>query len=256
MVRRLISCAISLILGLLSYILLSSIGRQHSAILVPLDKVIVEYLRWYSSGRLLDDVGASVFRVCSGFLIGVTTAIIVASLFTLNRRVYFLINPLLEFFRVISPLAWIPFAILLFGIGDRPAIFLVSIAAFFPTFTATHSAIQNISKSHIEVSLQFRASFLQQLKYLYYPSCMPEVFAGMRSSLGIAWYVVIAAEMLGAQNGLGYEIQMSSLSLQMERVIASIGVIGLIGLILGMFMQSVEARVTRWKDKEYESYAG
>jgi len=246
---KIFSCCASLLFALAAYVTISHLGGYSSNILVPLGTVLSGYGKWYSSGRLLEDVLSSLFRVLTGFTIGIVLAVAVASFLALRPRLFLLVNPILEFFRVVSPLAWIPFAILFFKIGNKPAIFLVTIAAFFPTYTATLSAIRNTSKSHIEVSLQFNASKWQQLLYLYFPSCLPEVFSGMRSSLGIAWYVLIAAEMLGAQSGLGYQIQMSSLSLQMEKVIASIGLIGLIGLIFGMTMQSVETYITRWKDK-------
>ncbi len=200
---------------------------------------------WYASGDLLKDVLSSALRVTVGATIGIVAGALFGGLGGLYPKYYNYIEPIVEFTRVISPLAWIPFAILLFGIGDRPAIVLVAIASFFPTFTATSDAFRSIPVKYLEVARLFQLPKFKAVKIIYFPYCLPQMITGMKVSIGIAWYVLVAAEMLGAQSGLGYVIQTSKLTLQIERIICAILVIGVMGIcirISASFLERVSVR--------------
>lgn len=152
---------------------------------------------------------------------------------------------MLDFLRVISPLAWIPIVILLFGIGDRPAIALVSLASYFSVSSGALAALRNVSASSVEVARLFEASPLQMLRYVYLPQVFPAIISAIRVSFGISWYVLVAAEMMGAQSGLGYAVQLNKLSLQTNCVMAAILVIGCIGTVMGLGLDEIEILIKR-----------
>jgi NitT/TauT family transport system permease protein len=143
-----------------------------------------------------------------------------------------LINPLVQFLKPISPLAWIPLAMLWFGIGDKPAIFLIFLSSFFPLVVSTTVAVGNINPTYFQVAANFNFSRWEIITKLIVPAIVPEVVTALRLSVTIAWLVVVAAEMIAVKSGLGYLILDSRNALRMDYVMDGMIVIGLIGLLL------------------------
>jgi NitT/TauT family transport system permease protein len=184
------------------------------------------------NGMLLCHTVASLYRVTAGFYLAVIFGIPIGIL--LGRFQFFqaLINPLVQFLKPISPLAWIPMAMLWFGIGDKPAIFLIFLSSFFPLVVSTTIAVMNINPIYFQVAANFNFTRWEIITKLIVPAIVPEVVTALRLSVTIAWLVVVAAEMIAVKSGLGYLILDSRNALRMDYVMDGMIVIGLIGLLL------------------------
>ncbi|HVX52642.1 MAG TPA: ABC transporter permease [Chitinophagaceae bacterium] len=192
--------------------------------------VVKSFKEELSAGRLLNDVVASLWRVVVGFVISAVSGI-PAGLWLgqhLYARKAFL--PLLNFFRFLSPLAWIPFAILWFHIGDKPAIFLIFMATFFPVALATMSAVATIPVIYFKVARDYGFKGSELLTKVTFPAVLPQVITALRVSYGISWVVIVAAEMVGCQDGLGYGIWEARNGLRLDSAVCYMIIIGLLGM--------------------------
>src|ERR1019366_7972811 len=157
-------------------------------------------------GLLLKYITASLFRVTWGFVLAAVLAIPLGLFIGWHRRAEMAFNPLIQIFRPISPLAWIPIAILWFGVGDMSAIFLIYLASFLPLAVSAMNAVRNILPVHVNAGRNFGLSQSQLVLKVLYPAVMPQLIIALRISLGIAWLVVVAAEMIAVNSGLGFLI--------------------------------------------------
>jgi NitT/TauT family transport system permease protein len=190
----------------------------------------------FESGSLLNDIVASLWRVAVGFVISAVLGI-PAGLWLgqhLTGRQAFL--PMLNFFRFLSPLAWIPFAILWFHIGDKPAIFLIFMATFFPLALATMSAVATIPAIYFRVAKDYNYKGAELLTKVTFPAVLPQIITALRVSYGIAWVVIVAAEMVGCQDGLGYGIWEARNGLRLDSAACYMIVIGLLGMGIDRFL--------------------
>ncbi len=195
----------------------------------------------FLDGSLFKHTVASLFRVTAGFylatLLGIPLGIIlgriqIASLF---------LNPIISFLRPISPLAWIPLAMLWFGIGDQPAVFLIFLSSVFPITVATTIAVRSINPTYFHVATNFNFSRYEVISKIIIPAITPSVVTALRLTMTIAWLVVVAAEMIAVQSGLGYLILDSRNGLRMDYVMDGMIVIGIIGLLLDVIMHRLAA---------------
>jgi len=191
----------------------------------------------FINGTLLRHTVASLFRVTAGFYLAILLGIPLGILLGRLQFARWLINPIIQFLRPISPLAWIPLAMLWFGIGDKPAIFLIFLASFFPLVVSTTIAVYNINPTFLQVAANFNFSRLETLTKVIFPAIMPEVITALRLTVTIAWLVVVAAEMIAVQSGLGYLILDARNALRMDYVMDSMIIIGIIGLFLDGLMR-------------------
>ena len=207
-------------------------GAFHqSAFPSPLEvfRTFVDELR---SGRLVTDLTTSLYRVTCGFTLAVVAGLPVGLWLgqKLAPRMAFL--PLINFFRNLSPLAWIPFAILWFGVGDAAAIFLIFMAAFFAIVLATMAAVAGIPAVYFRVARAYGITGVERLTRVTLPAIMPEVITMLRVTAGLAWLVVVAAEMIAGRDGLGFAIMDSRNGLRTDLLVVEMIVIGSIGVIL------------------------
>jgi NitT/TauT family transport system permease protein len=158
-------------------------------------------------------------------------------------------SPLIEVFRTISPISWIPLAILWFGIGDIPAVFIIFISSFFPILIATIHAGKNIDPVLLRVAANFGAQGPKLFRHVIFPASFPYIVVGLRISLGISWLVVVAAEMVGLRSGLGYLIMDARNFLRTDFVIAGMVTIGIVGYTLDRVMRSLETRFEKHKTR-------
>jgi len=184
------------------------------------------------SGRLLDDLIASLFRVSCGFLLAVILGLPTGLWMGHHFRSRVALLPAINFFRSLSPLAWIPFAILWFGIGDLPAIFLIFMACFFPIVVATVSAVAAIPSIYFRVARDYSFSGAELLMKVTLPAIAPQVITSLRVTAGLAWLVVVAAEMIAGRDGLGFAIWDARNGLRMDLLVVGMIVIGVIGVII------------------------
>ena len=199
------------------------------------------------TGRLLADLVASLFRVTTGFILAVLLGIPVGLWLGHHARSRLAFLPAVNFFRSLSPLAWIPFAILWFGIGDLPAIFLIFMACFFPIVIATVAAVSSIPSVYFRVARDYRFSGLELLTNVILPAIAPQVITSLRVTAGLAWLVVVAAEMIAGRDGLGFAIWDARNGLRMDLLVAGMIVIGVIGMVIDrVLMRLTKIQSIRW----------
>jgi NitT/TauT family transport system permease protein len=199
-------------------------------------------------GLLLKYIVASLFRVTWGFAAAAILAIPLGLAIGSYRRAEMALNPLIQIFRPISPLAWIPISILWFGVGDTAAIFLIFLASFLPLTVTAMNAVAGIAPVHVRAGRNFGLGQAQLVYRVLYPAVAPQLIIGLRITFGIAWLVVVAAEMIAVNSGLGFLIvDARNAGNRYDLVVAGMVMIGLIGLLLDIGMRSMEKiKSLRW----------
>lgn len=192
------------------------------------------------SGQLFESAVASLYRVTWGFYLAVAVSVPLGLVMGRIRWVSDIVNPVIQFLRPISPLAWIPIALMWFGIGDKPAVFLIFLSAFFPMVVFTVSGVAGIRETYLRVADNFGLRGLDLYMKVILPAAMPEIVVGLRITLGTAWLVIVAAEMIAVKSGLGYLIIDARNSLRMDKVVAGMLIIGVIGLVLDHLIRLLE----------------
>jgi NitT/TauT family transport system permease protein len=199
---------------------------------------IVELVR---KGLLLKYVVASLFRVTWGFSLAVVVGIPTGLFLGWFRPAYQALNPLIQVLRPISPIAWIPLAILWFGVSDAAPIFLIFLASVFPITVSATAAVQNLQPVYLRAARNFGLGRVQLFRRVILPASLPQILTGVRIALGVAWLVVVAAEMIAVNSGLGYLIiDARNAGKRYDLVVAGMVVIGLIGLVLDLIVRRIE----------------
>lgn len=191
-------------------------------------------------GTLFRYAVASVYRVAVGFTIAAGIGIPLGLWAGWYSRGYQALNPLVQAMRPISPIAWIPVAVLWFGVKDSAAIFLIALSSFFPIVTGTMTAVQTIPLVYVRSAKNFGLGGFDLFRFVVLPACMPQIVTSLRMALGIAWLVIVAAEMIAVDSGLGYLIMDARNSNYYDRVVGSMITIGLIGIGLDLLMRRLE----------------
>ncbi|WP_235580415.1 ABC transporter permease [Rhizobacter sp. Root404] len=200
-------------------------------------------------GTLWEHIGASLFRVGTGFGLAVLVAVPLGLWMGWVGGAYRTFNPIFQMLRPISPIAWIPLAILWFGVGDVSPIFLIFIASVFPMIVQTTSGVHTIERRYLRAAANFGVSRAVLFRRVVIPAVLPEIIVGMRIGIGVAWLVVVAAEMIALRSGLGYLIMDSrNAGNRYDLVIAGMIIIGAIGLLLDGATRLLERlRTVRWR---------
>ncbi len=201
------------------------------------------------NGTLWQHIGASLMRVGIGFGLAVCVAIPLGLWMGWVRGAYQTLNPIFQILRPISPIAWIPIAILWFGVGDASPVYLIFISSVFPMVVQTTVGVHTIEKRYLRAAENFGVSRRTLFTRVVIPAVLPQIVVGMRIGLGVAWLVVVAAEMIALHSGLGYMIMDSrNAGNRYDLVIAGMIIIGLIGLSLDGLMRLLEGiRWVRWR---------
>jgi NitT/TauT family transport system permease protein len=212
---------------------------------LSVEKGLAELLRKHV---LWADIGDSLRRVAIGFGTAVVVGIPLGLTLGWYPAANQVLNPVLQILRPISPIAWIPVAIIFFGIGDRAAIFLVFLGAFFPIVVACVSGVSNVPSIFRRAGRNFGLSPAQILARVVFPAALPQILIGLRIALGIAWLVVVAGEMIAVDSGLGYlVIDSRNSGKRYDLVVAAMLLIGVIGLALDIGFRRLETiRSVRW----------
>ena len=194
-----------------------------------------------TQGLLLKYIVASLFRVTWGFSLAVLLGVPLGLLLGWFAPVFAALNPFIQILRPISPIAWIPVAILWFGIKDTAPVFLIFLASVFPIAVSATAAVQNMQPVYLRAAQNFGLSKWQLFRRVIFPSCLPQIITGLRIALGIAWLVVVAAEMIAVNSGLGYLIiDARNAGKRYDLVVAGMVMIGLIGLVLDLIVRRLE----------------
>ena len=226
-----------------------AVVATHSVIFPTPGAVVTGTLELLRDGSLWRDIGASLGRVAIGFGLAVVIAIPLGLWMGWVRGAYMTLNPLFQMLRPISPIAWIPIAILWFGVGDASPVYLIFISSVFPMIVQTVSGVHTIEKRYLRAAENFGVSRRTLFTRVVIPAVLPQILVGMRIGLGVAWLVVVAAEMIALHSGLGYMIMDSrNAGNRYDLVIAGMIIIGLIGLSLDGIMRMLEGiRWVRWR---------
>ncbi|MEI6825072.1 MAG: ABC transporter permease [Desulfuromonadales bacterium] len=208
--------------------------------------IVIKWLEWLRSGELLVDVLGSLGRVTGGFLLGAGLALPLGLFMGSSPRTYEYFNPIIQVLRPIPPIAWIPMSILWFGLGNPPAIFLISLGAFFPVLMNTISGVQNVDSIYLRAARNLGAGRSAMFRRVILPAATPYILTGIRIGIGTAFIVVIVSEMIAVNNGLGYRILEAREFMWSDKIIAGMVTIGLLGLAIDQMMNALNTYLLRW----------
>jgi NitT/TauT family transport system permease protein len=214
--------------------------------LTPYDPAASSWLHWAVSGELITDSLSSLYRVVVGFLIGGGLALPLGLAMGMSTRVYDWFNVLVQMVRPIPPIAYIPLSMLWFGLGNPPAIFLIALGAFFPVLMNTIAGVRQVDGIYIRAARNLGASGYTMFTRVILPAAVPYILSGVRIGIGTAFIVVIVAEMVAVNNGLGFRILEAREYFWSDKIIAGMISIGLIGLAIDVAMNKLNNHLLRW----------
>ena len=203
-------------------------------------------LAWFFSGELVVDSIGSIYRVVVGFLIGAGLALPLGLAMGASQRVYAWFNPLAQLLRPIPPIAYIPLAMIWFGLGNPPALFLISLGAFFPVLINTIAGVRQVDGIYLRAARNLGASGATLFRRVILPAAVPYILSGVRIGIGSAFICVIVAEMIAVNNGLGFRIQEAREFFWTDKIIAGMISIGLWGLAIDAGMNRLNNHLLRW----------
>ena len=238
-------------LGLFSEVLLPSptaVAIKWWSYLLPMQpqEAGQSYLAWLFSGELLHDAYSSLYRVVAGFIIGAGLALPLGLLMGASPRIYDLFNPLMQILRPIPPIAYIPLAILWFGLGNPPSFFLIAIGAFFPVLMNTIAGVRQVDGIYLRAARNLGVSQWTMFTRVILPAATPYILAGVRIGIGTAFIVVIVSEMIAVNDGLGFRILEAREFMWSDKIIAGMITIGLLGLFIDTAVSRLNNHLLRW----------
>lgn len=221
-------------------------ASRYSSELFPAPLNVLEAIReLVEQGRLWKDISISLLRLTIAYTAAVSCAIPIGLFLGRCNPCLRSIDPLVQLLRPISPIAWFPLAVLWFGIGNTPAIFIIFIAAFFPVLLATTSAVRSIPAVYYKVSSNFGAKPALVFVGIIIPAAFPGIMTGLHIALGTAWIHLVAGEMLGADSGIGYLIIDARNFLRTDLIMAGMLLVGVLGLMLNRLITAGEQFINR-----------
>ena len=212
----------------------------------PPSSVAVDIFAMIKSGALLTTLAATFQRIIIGFLIAAVVSIAIGTLMARVRLIEDVVDPVVELIRPVSPLAIFPLAILWFGIGDASKVFLIALSCSFPIILNTYAGVRSIDVSYIRAARSLGATPAEVITKVVVPGSLPHVFTGIRIAWGIALIVIIASEMIGATEGLGYMVLQAQQTFRVERVFAGIVIIGVIGFATDQGLRALRRKLLPW----------
>jgi NitT/TauT family transport system permease protein len=210
----------------------------------PLD-VLAAIKELSDNGVLWGHIGVSLARFGIAYLLAVAVAIPLGLFFGRFSRCHAAVDPLVQLLRPISPIAWFPLAVLWFGIGNAPAVFIIFLAAFYPVLLTTISAVRGVPPVYLKVASNFGAGSRMTFVRVIVPAAFPGIMVGLHIAVGTAWIHLVAGEMLGAQSGLGFMIVDARNFLRTDQIMAGMLLVGIIGLVIYRSMKQVERIIGR-----------
>ncbi len=223
------------------------LGLVDRGLLPPCSRVLLAGVTLARSGELGRHVVASLWRVGLGYGLAVLVAVPLGLAMGLLPPLEQYMRPLLQVLRPIAPPAWVPIAILWFGIGDAPAVFIIALGTGLVLTVGVAAAGRNLDRRLVEAAFTLGASPVQAIGLVVVPSLAPALFAQLRTGLMLAWMCVVAAEMVAVRSGLGYMLIEARSLFQTERVLLGMLVIGALGLMFDQALRALERHVLRWR---------
>lgn len=218
-----------------------------SVLLPPPTVVLAKLQGHWNKNYLQIHIRSSVSRLFIAFLLAVASGVPIGFLIANFRRFSDYIDPLLNLIRVVPPPAWLPFAILWFGIGDPPAIYIIWLGTFFPIVLNTLRGIKNTQKIHIESVLNLGGNRMDVYKRVMLPSAFPTIFTGVRIGFGIGWVCLVTAELVAVDAGLGWMIEDARNLLDTPTVLGGMVAICVLGITFDTALRKTEEAIVRWQ---------
>lgn len=203
----------------------------------------------YQGRSLFGQIGASLSRTLSGFAIGGTLGVAVGLAAGYSRSLAAMISPVMSFIRPIPPIAFIPMVVLYFGLGETGKIVLITVTAFNYAVVNAQAGAAGTPMAYRRAAATLGLSKWQEFWKVIFPAALPSIFTGLRVALALSWAVVVAAELVGAQTGLGFMINNAALLFDIPTVFIGIALIGLIGLTLNTVIEMAEGRIVHWRGR-------
>lgn len=200
------------------------------------------------TGVLVRHVGATLYRVIVGFAIGSIFATVLGAITGYSRNLYNYLDPLLQALRNIPSLAWVPLFILWMGIQETSKVSLIAVGVFFPVYLNLMSGVQGVDRKLIEVGKVYRLSSLQLIRRIFLPATLPAYVVGLRNGLGLGWMFVVAAELMGASQGLGFLLVDGQTTGRPNLILASLLLFAIVGKSTDMILAAVGNHFLYWQD--------
>ncbi|PLR87108.1 MULTISPECIES: ABC transporter permease [Bacillus] len=217
--------------------------------LLPAPTIILDtIITMGQDGTLWGHLGITLYRLFSGFLIGVALAVLIGSIVGYLKKAESLLDPLIQAFRSIPSLAWVPLFILWMGIGEPSKVVLIAVGVFFPVYLNIVSGIQNVDRKLIEVGKIYNFNSYQLIRRIILPASLPSFLVGIRSGLGLGWMFVVAAELMGASEGIGYLLVYGQNTYSPQLIISSIVLFAILGKLTDSILKSIETKTLHWQD--------
>lgn len=203
----------------------------------------------YKGNTLLGHLGASFFRLFTAFFIAILTAVPLGLLSGYNEKVRAAFDPIIEFYRPLPPLAYYTLLVLWLGIENGSKITLLFLACFAPIYIACVAAVTKVPKNYINAAATLGANKWQIFRKVIFPYCMPDMFTGIRTAMGVGYSTLVAAEMVAAVSGIGWMVLDASNWLRSDIIFAGIIVMGITGIIIDSILRFIESKAVPWKGK-------
>jgi len=214
-------------------------------------KAFVDALQGKTQGQapLIDHVLVSIMRVFSAFFLAVLTAVPVGIAMGTSRIARGIADPVIEFYRPLPPLAYLPLIVIWLGIDESAKITLIYLACFAPLAMAAKAGVRAVPIEQINAAYSLGGSRWQIIAWVILPAALPEILTGMRIAIGFGWTTLVAAEMVAATEGLGQMVLNASNFLRTDIVVMGIIIIGILAYLFDLLMRRIEAKLTPWKGR-------
>ncbi len=222
-------------------------GRVKQILLPSPENVFLALIETLSSGELVHHLETSLVRVMEGFALAAFLGIGLGMALGLSPLLNQMAEGVIQLLRPIPPIAWLPLAILWFGIEEGSKVFIITLGAFFPIFLNVLQGIKQTNENVVEVARVFKVPWPKFILKVIVPGSMPFVVAGLRIGLGYAWMCVVAAELSGGMSGIGYMLMDSRALARTDRVLAGMLAIGAVGKSMDYLLQWFERKIIRWR---------
>ena len=224
-----------------------AVARKWVEYLLPLQPhVDGSWLRWAFSGEMILDSISSLYRVVLGFMIGACLALPLGLAMGASKGAYTLFNTVTQLLRPVPPIAYIPLAMLWFGLGNAPALFLIVLGAFFPVLLNTIAGVRQVDVIYLRAARNLGAGGATLFRRVILPAAVPYILSGVRIGIGTSFIVVIVAEMMAVNNGLGFRINEAKEYFWTDKIMAGLITIGMLGLAIDVGMNRLNNYLLRW----------
>ena len=242
----LLSWVVSIFLFLVMWELLARSGAVPRRLFPTVGDSFSAFADLWRSGSMQRDITSTLKRVLVGFVLGAVPGILVGMATGRIRWVQFVLRPIITLFRPIPAIALVPVAVVWFGIGESSKYFVIAYAVSITVWLNVHTGAASVSETHLRVALSLGAGRWRRFREVVVPASAPDIITGLRYGAAVAFIVLVAAELAGAQRGLGYRIQLSAEFLQTDRIFAGLITLGVLGAMLDALFHFTSKRLVHW----------